>query len=138
MPSSHEAYAAMLTGLAAQTGLDAAQLLEKQEISIDGVVVVLSHVGDALQCVCEVAQLPPEPPAELLQFLLQANTLGKPTQGSTLGLGSSGDLLMLAQRVPLDVSVALASRTCLHLAAMAVVWATALSELTSDTSLSTV
>lgn len=129
MPSSHETYAAMLTRLAAAAGLDAAQLLENQEISVDGVIVVLSHVGDDLQCVCKVAQLPPEPPAELLQFLLQANTLGNPTQGSTLGLGGGDDLLMLAQRVSLDVSAALVLRTCLHLAAMAVVWAAALSEL---------
>ncbi len=128
----------MLTALAAEAGLDAAQLLENQEISVDGVIVVLSHVGDALQLVCEVAQLPPEPAPELLQLLLQANTLGKATQGSTLGLGSRGDLLMLAQRVPLHACATLAARTCLHLAAMAVVWAVALSELTSDTSRPTI
>ncbi|MCD2511727.1 type III secretion system chaperone [Comamonas endophytica] len=121
-----ESYALLLQGLAAQAGLDAGQLLASEEIVIDGVAVALSQAGACLQCVCEVAQLPLEPPQELLHLLLQANTLGAPTRGATLGLLASRDALVLARRIPLDSSAQLAARTCRDLAAMSVLWAAVL------------
>lgn len=90
--AAYVAYVAMLDGLAVQAGLDAAELRAHQEISLDGNVVALSRAGAALQCVCAVLQFPPESPPRLLQLLMQANTLGRPTQGATLGLLRSRDL----------------------------------------------
>lgn len=120
-------YARMLKALAAQAGLDAEQLLRDEEMAIDGAVIVLSQAGNALQCVCEVLRLPDAPSAQLLQLLLQANTLGRPTQGSTLGVLAQSGALVLAQRVPLDTPGVVAARTCREMAALSVAWARALS-----------
>lgn len=88
--------------------------------------IVLSQSGEFLQCVCEVGQMPPEPAPQLLHVLLQANTLGAPTQGATLGLLSSRDAVVLAKRIALDSSAQRAARTCLDLAAMSILWAAVL------------
>jgi len=90
------------------------------------VTIVLSQSGEFLQCVCEVGQMPPEPAPQLLHVLLQANTLGAPTQGATLGLLSSRDAVVLAKRIALDSSAQRAARTCLDLAAMSILWAAVL------------
>lgn len=124
--SAHESYEALLRALAAQVGLDAAELLTCEEIVLDGVVVALSRAGPALQCVCEVGQLPPVPTQELLHLLLQANILGWPTRGATLGLLGSRDTLVLAKRIALDSSPQRAAATCRDLAAMALLWAAVL------------
>lgn len=124
---AHEAYVGMLQALAAQTGQDAAQLLRQQEMVIDGVVLWLSQAATALLCVCEVLRLPAHSSAQLLQLLLQANTLGRPTQGGTLGVLAQSGALVLAKRVPLDAPAAVAARTCRDMAAMSVAWARALS-----------
>ncbi len=117
----------MLTALAAQIGLDAEQLLRDEEMAIDGVVIVLSQAGNALQCVCEVVRLPDSPSAQLLLLLLQANTLGRPTEGGTLGVLAHSGALVLAKRVPLDTPEVVAARTCREMAAISVAWARALS-----------
>lgn len=127
--STHEAYRALLQAFAEQEGLDPAQLLDSEEIVIDGLVIALSQAGAALQCMCEVAPLPLQPTEDLLQLLLQANTLGAPTQGATLGLLGGRDVLVLAKRIPLESSAELVARTCLDLAAMAVLWAAMLPQV---------
>lgn len=131
--SQQDAYTPMLRAMAAQVGVDAAQLAQSQALFIKGVEVVLSQVGNALQCACEVAHLTPQPPAGLLQLLLQANTLGRPTQGGTLGWMRDRGVLVLAKQVPLDAPAALAVRTCLEMAATSKVWAAALSAPIGDT-----
>lgn len=127
--STLEAYQALLQAFAAQEGLDPAHLLDSEEIVIDGLVVALSHAGADLQCMCEVAPLPPHPTEDLLLLLLQANTLGAPTQGATLGLLGSRDTLVLAARIPLDSSAQRVAHTCLDLAAMSVLWAAMLPQV---------
>ncbi len=121
MPTS-TTHAALLEAMAAQAGLDAAELLAQQEIVIDGVVIVLSAADAALECVCEVATLAREPAPAQWRWLLQANTLGPATWGATLGLLGSPDALVLGQRVPLDAPVDVAIRTCRDLAAAALAW----------------
>ncbi len=116
------AYAALLEALAAQAGLDAAELLAQQEIVIDGVVIVLSAADAALECVCEVATLAREPAPAQWRWLLQANTLGPATRGAALGLLGSRDALVLGQRVPLDTPAAEVLRNCRDLAAAALAW----------------
>lgn len=126
--STPDAYLTMLAALATHAGLDAEQLQERQELLIDDTVVVLSRAGDALECFCEVATFAHEPTAAQWQLLLQANTLGRPTQGATLGLLSSRDALLLGKRIPLDAPVAVAARACLDLAAMCLAWRVWLSQ----------
>ena len=121
MPTSI-AYAALLEALAAQAGLDAAELLAQQEIVIDGVVIVLSATDAALECVCEVATLAQEPAPAQWRWLLQANTLGPATRGAALGLLGSRDALVLGQRVALDAPAAEVLRSCRDLAAAALAW----------------
>ncbi|WP_315127163.1 type III secretion system chaperone [Comamonas antarctica] len=121
MPTSI-AYAALLEALAAQAGLDAAELRAQQEIVIDGVVIVLSATDAALECVCEVATLAREPAPAQWRWLLQANTLGPATRGAALGLLGSRYALVLGQRVPLDAPAAEVLRSCRDLAAAALAW----------------
>lgn len=123
-------YEALLHGLAAQAGLDARALLASEELVIDGVVIVLSPAGSDLQCICEVGRLPAAPAPAVLQMLLQANTLGRPTRGATLGL--SGDSVLLAMRIPLESPAALAVQACRDLAAISLLWGALLVQATAE------
>jgi len=130
--AQRERYVDLLKALAVHARIDAQLLAQHEEIVIDRQVVVLRQARDALECLCEAGPLPQPAPAALLQLLLQANLLGRPTQCATLGLVQGlvpgRDVLVLAQRVPLDAPAAVVARACRDVAGMALIWAGVLAQ----------
>jgi hypothetical protein len=126
-----ERYKVALHDLAVEIGVDTAELIERQELIVDGTSIAFSLANDALGgsvvSACRVGPLPPNPSAKLMRLILQANTLGDPTLGATFGLQHSGEYLVLARRDALDTPAARLSRACNNLASMASLWTNALS-----------
>ena len=114
--SLDEHYSADLTALALEIGVDAQALNEHQTLVVGEVTLSLSPVagpsGGAIQCACKVGPLPPHPSTDMLRLLLQANTLGPITTGSSFGLQLGADDILLEQRYSIDTPPAALARAC--------------------------
>lgn len=130
---SEQRYHTALADLAHHIGMDGQALGTHQELVIDGAAIALAYVDDglggAMEGACRVGghPLPADPPAGLLPWLLQANTLGPATRGATLGLQQSGHLV-LARRMPLDVAPEALARAWRDLAEVSVQWGAAIDQ----------
>ncbi len=130
---SQERYDLALADLARDIGLDAAALTKYQELVIDEIPIALSYepdeMGGAMQGACYVGteSISVDASAELLQILLQANTLGPATFRATLGMQRSGRLVM-SRRMPLDTPPERLAFALGELADASALWAQALDE----------
>ena len=130
---SQERYQLALEDFARDVGLDVAALARYQEIVIDEIPIALSYepdeMGGSIQGACYVGTdpIPVDASIDLLQILLQANTLGAPTGGATLGMQRSGRLV-LSRREPLDSPPARLARVWSELSAASTLWAQAFEE----------
>ena len=70
--NSEERYTAALHDLAIEIGVDAAELIERQELIVDGTSIAFSLANDALGgsivSACRVGPLPPIPSPELMRL----------------------------------------------------------------------
>ncbi|WP_028605268.1 type III secretion system chaperone [Ottowia thiooxydans] len=130
---TQERYEIALADLAQDIGLDGSALAQYEELVIDGVAIALSYeadeMGGSMQGACYVGTDPlsVDASSNLLRVLLQANTLGAPTLGATLGLQRSGRLV-LSRREPLDAPPDRLARVWGELADASARWAIALEE----------
>lgn len=130
--SLDNAYNAALGALALEINVNASALIKNQTIVVDGVTLSFSAVasasGASIQCVCKVEGLSQQLTVRLLRTLLQANTLGQITMGSTFGLQFGANAIVLGQRYPMDIPVAALARACRVQCEISRIWATALAE----------
>lgn len=130
--SLDEHYSAALTALATEIGVDAKALNDHQTLIVGEVTLILSPVagpdGTAIQCACKVGPLPPHPSADMLRLLLQANTLGPVTAGSSFGLQLGADDIVLEQRYSVDTPTAALARACRAQCETSLIWAAALAQ----------
>lgn len=104
------AYQALLGQLARVLALDPADLLQGQELVIDGHSVGLMYDGDDLVgdlvLFCELGVPDASRKAEIHEALLHANCLWVGTSGGTLGVHPESGAVLLGLRYPVDGSTA--------------------------------
>lgn len=105
-----DAYRELLEGLAQALGIAPADLLDSEELVIDGHAVGLMYDGDASvgDLVLFSGLGVPEAPrkAEVHEALLHANCLWVGTSGGTLGVHPESGAVMLSLRYPIDGTTA--------------------------------
>lgn len=130
--SLDDPYRTALNALAIEIGVDADALLQSQTLIVDGTILSFSTVaapaGAFIQCICKVEPTPSPLSREVLHALLQANTLGQITAGSSFGLQFESDTVVLGQRYPLDFPPEALARACRAQCETSRVWAAALAE----------
>lgn len=139
--ASDEQYRDALAALALEIGLDPQDLAAHEQLVMDGVCVQLALVrrlgGVAIRGACKIGPLPRQPSEALLRLLLQTNTLGEATGGTTVGLQNAADDLVLASAHPLDTPAQALARACRTLAQVAMAWRAALDNGWGQTSAAT-